>query len=422
MKNVYRSLSKNRRPVSAKSATRRSGGQNDDKKRKAVRNRIKARRLAARRSKFSDRRDERLFQGNGEFNPQRYSYPGQDEIRNATRSDRRMFDKSGSINAQDNKDALTQISHLLNQVTKQNSDKLSFYDPGNTAEKMSKESRREVLAAALTDPSGQGFHMVGQELALPIKAILDYEGFGRKFYRVRQLAQAELFRIPVDVRSVAWVIGQDGQTPESRLRTKWITPTEFKISSFPTVDIHDIYLMNFDVLDRAQDTARQEIELQEDKAAINALDAASTAINTTTTFASLGVGAFEDVRYQVERHRLMVENFLINRAELSDIVKTMSTAVDPVTERELILAGYIGTLLNSQILTAAGTGVQEVIPAGTFYAVTGADYFGEMGIRMELQSEPFNKYAAGETVKGWAYVEIVGYAVANSRSAAKGTK
>lgn len=407
MSNPYRRLSKDNRPASARSARRDS----------------QKRRLAARKpSKFADRRDERLFDESGTFNPQRYSLPGKDAARNSRRTDRRMFDKQGQLNAQDDKDALTQAYHLLNNVTKKNADKLSFYNPDSPAEKVSKEAKREILAAALTDPSGQGWHLVGQELALPIKALLDYEGFSRKYYRVRQLAQAELFRIPVDIRTPAFVVGQDGMTPEARIRTRWITPTEFKVASFPTVDIHDIYLTNFDILDRAQDTARQEIELQEDKAGISALDAASQAVNTVTTYASLGIGAFEDVRYQVERHRLMVENFLINRAEQSDVVKTMATAVDPVTERELILAGYIGTVLNAMILTTAGTGVEEVIPAGTFYAVTGPDYFGEMGVRMELQSEPYNKYANRETVKGWAFVEIVGFGVANARAAAKGLK
>ncbi len=423
-RNPYRRLSEGRRPVSGKSATRkRRAAPGRVARREEVKSRVaKNRRMKARRNtRHASRRDEGLFEGNGEFNPQRYSLPGRDAIRNATKTNRRMFDKSGQINAQDSKDALTQISHLLSNVTKTNSDKLSFYNPESEA-KISKEARRDILAAALQDPSGAGWHMVGQELALPIKAILDYEGFARKFYRVRTLGQAELFRIPVDIRSVAYVVGQDGQTPEARIRTKWITPTEFKVASFPTIDIHDIYLMNFDVLDRAQDTARQEIELKEDKAGIAVLDAASTAINTTTTFASLGIGAFEDVRYQVERHRLMVEHFMINRAELSDIVKTMSTAVDPVTERELILAGYIGSVLNSQILTAAGTGVEEVIPAGTFYATTGPDYLGEMGIRMELQSEPFNQYALGNTTKGLAFVEIIGFGLVNSRSCAKGSK
>jgi hypothetical protein len=378
------------------------------------------RRLAARRNvKVASRKQEGLFQRNGEFNPQSFDRPKSRGI-TASKTNRRMFDKKGNINAYDKSDALTQIYHLLGHVTKKNAGDLSFA-PASQA-RMSNEERRKVLAAALNDPSGQGFHMVGQELALPIKAILDYEGFGRKMFRVRKLGQAELFRIPKDIRSVAYIIGQDGQTPEARIKTKWITPEEYKVTSFPSIDIQDIYQMNFDVLDRAQDTARQEIELQEDKAAINLLDRSSTTVNASTTFASLGIAAFEDVRYQVERHRLLVENFWIARAELSDIVKNMSSAVDPVTERELILAGYIGNILNAQILTAAGTGVEEVIASGTFYATTGPDYLGEMGERISLFSEPYNKYSLQETVKGWAFVEMIGYGLPNAAACAKGSK
>ena len=402
MSNPYRKVSQ-KRPIARKSVSRKA-----------------PRRVAARRkANVSSRNQERLFDRRGDFNPQSFDRPAS---RGLTRSanNRRMFNAGGQINAYDKADALTQISHLLNNVTKKNAHELSMHNVNEP--QMSKEARYKVLAAALNDPTGQGFHMVGQELALPIKAILDYEGFARRMYRVRKLGQAELFRIPKDIRSVAYIIGGDGQTPEARIKTKWITPEEFKITSFPTIDIQDIYQMNFDVLDRAQDTARQEIELQEDKAAINLLDRAATTVNATTTFASLGIGAFEDVRYQVERHRLLVENFWINRQELSDIVKNMSTAVDPVTERELILAGYIGNILNAQILTAAGTGVEEVISAGTFYATTGPDYLGEMGERISLFSEPYNKYAVKETVKGWAFVEMVGFAIPNAKAVAKGSK
>lgn len=362
--------------------------------------------------------DETLFE-DGKLNPQGFD-------RSATRSvtagdtNRRMFNKEGQVNAFDKRDALMQIQHLLNNVTKKSANKVSYQSADQP--QMSKEARFKILAAALQDPTSQGFHLVGQELALPIKAILDYEGFARKIYRVRKLGQAELFRIPKDVRSVAAIIGQDGMTPEARIKTKWITPEEYKVTSFPSIDIQDIYQMNFDVLDRMQDTARQEIELQEDKAGINLIDYMSTVVNTTTTFASLGIAAFEAVRYQVEQHRLLVENFLINRAEVSDIVTTMSTAVDPVTERELILAGYIGNILNAQILTSAGTGVEEVIPAGTFYAVTGPDYLGEMGERISLFSEPYNKYAVKETVKGWAFVEMIGFGIPNAKAVAKGMK
>lgn len=369
-------------------------------------------------NRFASRGDERNFDPSGAYNPQ--SFGGErwrDGIQQAVPDPRnRLFDKRGQLNAYDSKDALRQIAYLLQNATRE-SKQARFYRQGS---EMAPEERRQVLAAAVQDP--EGFAILGQELLLPIKDIVDYEGWARKVYRVRPLAQGEFFRIAKDVRSTAWVIGQDGQGIEARLFGRFVTPSEFKIGSFPTVDISDIYTMNYDVLDRAQDTARQEVELEEDKRGRALIDVASQTINAVTTFGTLGVAAFEDVRFQVERHRLVVEKFLINRAELSDIVKTMSAQVDPVTERELILAGYIGSFLNAMIITSAGTGVEEVVPAGTFYATTGPEYMGEMGIRVELFSEPFNMFAQQRFVKGWAYGEIIGFVIANPRSVAKGMK
>jgi hypothetical protein len=331
-----------------------------------------------------------------------------------------MFDRKGEVNAYDKDDVLRQVAHLLQKVTPQVPSRL--YREASRESAKERQAKLDVIAAALRDPTGEGFAVVGQELLLPIKDIVDYEGWARKVYRVRPLAQGELFRIAKDVRSVAFVVGQDGQGVEARLGGKYVQPDESKITAFTSVDISDLYQVNYDILDRAQDTARQEIELQEDKRGLELLDRASTAVNTSTTFTTLGTGAFEDVRYQVERHRLIVEKFLINRAELSDIIKTMSTTVDPVTERELILAGYIGNFMNAQIITAAGTGVEEVISAGDFYAVTGSEYLGEMGVRIELFSEPYNRFVTQEMVKGWAFCEQVGFGIPNARAVAKGSK
>lgn len=354
--------------------------------------------------------EEKTWDQDGALNPHR-----------AGSSKERVFDSKGEVSGYDKGDVLRQIAHLLQKVTPQVPGSMfRAADKRETAAQ--REAKMKVVASAMQDPTGEGFAIVGQELLLPIKDIVDYEGWCRKVYRVRPLAQAELFRIAKDVRSVAFVVGQDGQGIEARLGGKYIQPDEAKITAFTSVDIADIYLMNYDVLDRAQDTARQEIELNEDKRGLALLDRASTAVNTQTTFTTLGTGAFEDVRFQVERHRLIVEKFLINRAELSDIIKTMSTTVDPVTERELILAGYIGNYLNAQIITAAGTGVEEVIPAGTFYAVTGSEYLGEMGVRIELFSEPYNRFVTQEMVKGWAFCEQVGFGIPNCRAVAKGAK
>lgn len=361
--------------------------------------------------------EERIWDRSGTFNPLRQAGRKTGPGSSTAPSKDRMFDKSGQINASDNADALRQIAHLLQRVSPAARRVAAVQETA-----AQRTARMRVLAEAMQDPTGEGFAIVGQELLLPIKDIVDYEGWARKVYRVRPLAQGELFRIAKDVRSVAFVVGQDGQAIEARLHGKYIQPDETKIVAFTSVDLFDIYQMNYDVLDRAQDTARQEIELNEDRRGERLLNRAATAVNTATTYTTLGTGAFEDVRYQVERHRLMVEKFLINRAELSDVLKTMSTTVDPVTERELILAGYIGNYLNAQIITTAGTNVEEVVPQGTFYAVTGSEYLGEMGIRVELFSEPYNRFVTAETVKGWAFCEIIGFGIPNARAVAIGVK
>lgn len=376
--------------------------------------------------RVASRQDEQNFDPSGRLNPPRAELDKFGGVKaaigeTAVRRVARMFDDKGEINAYDKKDALVQSTALLQKYTKTAGARFESVDPA-TGQPMTKDARREILGAAMKDPSGEGFAIVGQELLLPIKALIDYEGFARKMFRVRPLGQGELFRIAKDVRATAFIVGQDGQSIESRLYGKYIQPSEFKITSFPSVDIEDIYQMNFDVLDRAQDTARQEIERKEDQSGIAIIDKASQAVNEVTFFSTLNISAFEDVRYQVERHRLVVEKFAINRQELSDIIKTMSTQVDPVTERELILAGYIGNVLNAMIITSAGTGVQEVIQPGVFYAMTGSEYMGEMGVRVELFSEPYNKFVNQEMVKGWAMCEVVGFGIPNPAACSKGSK
>jgi len=409
-----------KRLAAAGSALRPDAGQDT----KPTEKQVAEHRLHAKDNKFvASKEDEKIWDESGKFNP--VAFGGEttrDGIKQAvgsTKLSNRMFDKSGQVNAFDDKDALTQIAYLLQTVTKKASPGTFYREASN---EMTPEDRRKVLAAAMQDPTGEGFAIVGQELLLPIKDIIDYEGWARKIYRVRPLAQGELFRIAKDVRSTAWVVGQDGQSIESRLYGRFIQPSEFKVTAFPTVDIEDIYQMNYDVLDRAQDTARQEIELEEDKRGLALLDRAALTVNSQTLISTLSVGPFEDIRYQVERHRLMVEKFLINRAELSDIIKSAHDHVDPVTERELILAGYIGNILNTQIITAAGTGVEEVVPRGTVYAITGSEYLGEMGVRVELFSEPFNMFSHRRLVKGWAFGEIIGFGIPNARAVAKGHK
>ena len=368
------------------------------------------------------RKDEQFLDDSGQFNPRPMGAreSGQAQLAQARNSKSaaagRMYNAQGELNAWDRKDAAHQLGHLAG---------VSMQRGAGVARRAAVEDRermRRVIQAAMMEPSGQGLHMIGQELALPIKQILDYEGWTRKILRTRSLGQAELFRLPMDVRATAFVIGQDGQTLESRMRSRYITPPEFKIASFVTVDIEDIYQVNYDILERAQDTARQSIELEEDKRTVSLLDEASTYVNSVTSFATVGVASLEALRVQIERHRIRADKFLFNRLDVSDVVTVMASSLDPVSQREANLNGYFGQFLGCQVLTSAGTQIEEVVPSGTIYCVAEPNMLGEFGIRIELFSDPYNKYGWGETVKGWAFVEMVGMVIGNVKSVAKAVR
>lgn len=343
----------------------------------------------------------------------------------------RMFDSKNETNAWDKKDALRQAQHLLDLVAKGEE---SFKSPRQiTAESISPSERADIFLQAFSDPSGQGFAKIGQELLLPIKEIIDYEGFARRILKTYTLAQGQVNRIDRDVDVAAFVVSSDGRAVETRVSDRYIFPPEFEVTAFPSIRISEVFQKQFDVLDRAQDRAKQAIMRQEDQGLISVLTAAAPNFNDVVSFSSLNLQALESIRFQVERHRLVCSKFLINRRELSDMVIFLSQQVDPVTEREWLMMGYVGRILNADIITTAGTRVGqgglgrlavnwEIVPPGKVFAVADPDYLGVFPIRVELMAEPANKFVFGEPRYAWLFYELISQVVINPRGVALGTK
>lgn len=332
----------------------------------------------------------------------------------------RMFNNQGEINASNNADVLTKIKHLLDGMSD------GTYDIDRQAsyagEGVSVEQSEALLREAFSDPSSDGFRQVGQGLLNPIKEVIDYEGLARKIFAPRTVKAGEVVRYDKDVYVRGWVIAEDGQTPQSVVEGRYIYPPEFEVTAYPSIEIKDKYRAQYDILARTQDRARMSIEYQEDLAAVNLLQAGANATNTTTFFATMNLAAFEAIRYQIERHRLICDKFIIHRQEVSDLVNTVSTQVDPVTQRELIMAGYIGTILNAMIITTAGTQTFEILNPGEVVAVTAPEYLGGMPIRVELFSEPVNEFMEGRPRQGWFWYELISQVLVNAAGVAIGSK
>jgi hypothetical protein len=317
----------------------------------------------------------------------------------------KMFDDKGEINASSKVEALQKIAGLLEDLAsgEHNVEKTASFGDG-----LGVEESDAMLKTAFQDPHSEEFRLVGQALLNPIKEVIDYEGMARKVFAPRSVKSGEVVRYDKDVFVKAWVIGVDGQTPESQAEGKYVYPPEFEVTANVSLELKDKFRAQFDIVARAADRARQSIEHAEDVAMVNALQAAGNAENVTTLFATLNTAALEGMRYQIERHRLVCDKFLINRQEVSDLINVVAANVDPVTQRELLMAGYIGNFLNAKIITTAGTQTFEILQPGEAIAVTAPEYLGGMPIRVELFSEPYNQMMLGLPRQGWFWYELLG--------------
>jgi hypothetical protein len=102
-----------------------------------------------------------------------------------------------------------------------------------------------------------------------------------------------------------------------------------------------------------QDRARQRLAYLQDTAAIEVLRQEPLRCKTFKE-------AIDKMMEIFNRRRLVCSHMFIPRMLIADLINEFSSSVDPVGQRELVMAGYVGTLMNSMLITNAGTYVFEI--------------------------------------------------------------
>jgi hypothetical protein len=331
-----------------------------------------------------------------------------------------MFDSKGNLNAYDHKDAVTQMEKFagLRDRYQHKIKSGSFYSP--------EEKERIVASAFNGDPSNR--QKFAAAMIPLILERLDYEGFGRQVLMTHEVPQGQIISYEKDINIAAMVVQEDGQSIEARIRGDRVFPPTFQITANPRIPLNEIYQRQFDIVDRTHDKALFQIMLQEDRAVLKALYAASTAENTQISITStVTKSVVETMALEVERHRLLVDKFLMNRAELSDLRKN-TNAIDfsPEISRDVMLTGIFGQMYGYNIFISAGIdepGKENVsTPAGVVFAVTSGTTLGALPVRMGLQVMPADQYVNNKAEIGFFMVEEIGVAVLNSRAVAVGVK
>ena len=338
-----------------------------------------------------------------------------------------IFNTHGELNAANVKDALSQIVKYASVI--------EDLQPSNAglsqAASLTDEQRDEMIKQALMTQEGK--IALGQAMATPIRRNLDYQGVGRKALVVDPLPQGALPIYDRDIDVAAVVVSSNGASPESRVFGDRVTIPEFEIVSNPTIRIAEVKRRRFNIIDRAQQKARQEIQAQEDANIFAALDFAAGQENAaqdlspiaessgsmSTRTARLQKSGMLNLKRQIDRWDLVTSKYFLNINEFTDILDWEAagsggaSAVDPVTQRELLQTGLYGHIFGADIV------VSKVVPAGTSYAAADPEFVGVMPVRQDIEVLPADE--PKQLKLGFVISEIVGIGIVNPRGVAKGT-
>ena len=333
------------------------------------------------------------------------------------------YGKQGELNAGNMRDALAQIVKFASII-----DEMGPANSGMAQQPSYTDVQRdELVKRALMTQEGK--IALGQAMANPIRRNLDYQGVGRRVLVVDPLPQGALPVYDRDIDVQAVVISSNGSAPESRVFGDRVTVPEFEVVSNPTVRIAEVRRRRFNVIDRAQQKARQEIQAQEDANIFAAVDFAADITlggeNTAqvVTAAGLMKRDLTEIKRQVDRWDLVTTKFLMHINEFTDILNwgsgggqsaALGGEVDVMTMREILQTGLFAHIWGADVI------ISKIVPPGTVYGVADPEFVGVLPIRQDIEVLPADE--PKQLKLGFVVNEIIGVGVVNPRGCAVGRK
>lgn len=289
------------------------------------------------------------------------------------------------------------------------------------------ELRKNVLQAAMQDPTGQKWSALGASLAQQIDEQNDREGFTRKLMVGNVLKQGDMQRVPMPTHdTMAVVATSSANVGFQTIRNRLFNPDEFEIQANVRVENLDIQQVNGDLLDHAYNDALQAIMVAEDRLWKKAADSTVGVVNNLELIAGeLTTKNLGRLRQAVARWGLPASHIILANDYWQDVIGSndFATFFDPITKYDLVLNGQIGTLVGMEIITDAFRQPnQKVLNPGEIYVVADPKNHGAYSTRGGIQSSPTNGADAGNSTRGWFMTEPFSLVITNVRSVVKGRR
>ena len=278
--------------------------------------------------------------------------------------------------------------------------------------------KQQIIGEYIKSPQGRA--KLAASMTQPLRTRRDYAAVGRKTFLVEQLPDGALPIYDKDPDVTAFVVGEEGQNILAVTKPRRVIFPLFEIASNPEIPLTQIKERRFDLIERAQDLARAQIQAAEDERVFAILDSIATAgfdslpaqMNPDIpVVAPLSGAVLADAFSLIERHDLRVARVYMNARDYADLRKFGRDILDIESQATLLKTGLMATLWGAQVITS------RLVPVGTVYVCCEPEHFGRIPVRTELTvlsaDDPKNR-----TI-GFSVFENLGIGAFNPRGLAR---
>lgn len=335
-------------------------------------------------------------------------------------SDSALSDSNGEINAVSQKDLLNAIQALAKavqggQYVQQKTD---------SVEDVSKKN--ELVVAALSNKNEGAMQALGEVIGDEIHETLGRQAFAHKTLVNKPLARGEIGRIRVRKKDVlSYFATRNPETIASQVRQHYIYPPEYYLTARVLIEDAEIEQASGDLLDDKYQDGIEQILRQQDLTWKRLADASATAYNDSFLFNTFTPTVFANMQNQVMRWGIPVSMAIVSFDIWPDITADteFSTWFDPVSKHEIVMNGYLGDILGTQIHTDGFRyETLKVLEPGEVYFCGAPEALGVITTRKELSTSPINLHLLGRPERGWFLEAIHGMAFVNPRGIVRGRK
>lgn len=249
----------------------------------------------------------------------------------------------------------------------------------------SNEIKQKVIDGYIKTKAGRA--KLASSMSGPLRLRRDYTSVGRKTFKVEQLPQGALPIYDKDPDVAAYVVGEEGESIVSIQKPKRVMFPLFEVACLPTIPFTQIQERRYDLIERAQELGKAQIQAAEDERVFAILDSIAVSgfdgipgqtnadINVV---APISPSALADAFAEIEYHDLRVSMIYMNARDYADIRKFGRDILDTQTQGDLLHSGLMATLWGANIV------ISRLVPPGFVYLCAEAENFGRIPVRTEL--------------------------------------